>query len=193
MEKIAPKADFVFIPNEIEVNDGVARISKVCKMYFDGFKELGGNVYIIEQDVQATCEGDFQHHFLEGQRGHSPFIFLKKFKEGFEDTLSTPLLVKKPLLNGSMTWEIPTRLYDASNDTAVSDAKPETIMDSINLLSEDQEPNFEAIDKRFKLIKKVTVVQKFILENGVLYFEKGGYRLFSLDLKQYPTVFECFK
>lgn len=193
MQEISPKSDFIFIPQEIEINDEqVVVISKIANIFFEKLKDLGNSVYIIEQDVQTVCTGDFGYHFEEGKRGHSPFPFLKKFKENFQDTLSTPLRRDKPLFNGELSWTIPTYLYDTKKNPIYAKGDHEAIL-NFSFVDESSQTNFEELNKNFDLIQKIEIVQSFILNNGVLSFEKGGYKLFFLDLKQYPHIFKCFQ
>jgi len=161
--------------------------------------------YIIEQESYATCEGDFQFHVFNVETvGHNPKVCLVRYGKDSIDELGTLLNIEqgKPLLNGSLVWVIPLYVFDVSRNRDGSEKEEKIILDATKQQEVEApyvegtvEADFSKISDMYYLVKKIEVIQKFVLENGVLTMSKNGINLLTLDLKEYEHIFPhyCFE
>ena len=191
-----------FAPINIEpVTETMVEVSVFAKNFFN--HSLGEHPYFIEQECYATCEGDFRTHaaFNPDMIGHSPSPQMLRYDGSGQDKIATTFTLGLPIGNGSLTWAIPMYIFDVgrhkdgevSKEKTIYDVtKPKTINppEKTNPDTDLPEIDFEAMEGKYKLIAQIEVVQRFVLENGVLTMSKNGADLLRLDLKQYPHVFQ---
>ena len=108
-------------------------------------------------------------------------------KAVLQDRVSTVLDKRKVAKNGSLTWKIPTLIFDAQKYHSIdpSSIPPKTIsLESI--ISKDglPRPCLEATVKKYhlNLVLKIEVIQRYVLENGFLTMMKHKQVLFQYDL-----------
>ena len=185
-----------FAPVNIEpVTESMVEVSVFAKTFFN--HPLGDHPYFIEQECYATCEGDFaEHAFNPNFIGHSPSPQMLRYSGTGQDKISTALTLGKSIENGSLTWKIPMYIFDIGLTGSGETRKDKILLDEETpktkdpIYSDYPEVDFEKMKLEYKLVAQIEVVQRFVLENGVLTMSKNGADLLRLDLKQYPHVFQ---
>jgi hypothetical protein len=197
MEVISPtKENLFFTPVSIDkVTKEMVEVSVFAKSFFN--KELGEHPYFIEQECYAECEGDFGvHAFNPKFIGHSPSPQMLRYDGSGQDKLGTTFILENSIKNGSLTWNIPMYIFDIGFYGNGEVRKDKVLLDEEipktrnPIYSEYPEVNFEKMEVEYKLIAKIEVVQRFVLDDGFLTMSKNGADLLRLDLKQYPHIFQ---
>jgi len=190
-----------FVPSTIfETGDPLAiEISQIAKVHFENLQSLTKTpseyLYIIEEEIDAHYEGDFNAQTLfqglsseQRSLSHNPAPVLKQIgKAVLQDQVSTVLDKRKAAKDGSLTWQIPTLIFDAHEYLSIdtSSLPPKTIsLLSINDENDLPRPSLEATVKKYhlNLILKIDVIQRYVLENGFLTMEKHEQVLFQYNL-----------
>ena len=120
------------------------QIEQIVKIFFDNIEALEHYhpqcMYILEHEIDGVPTEDFDPQTIfpnlsgVGERrmlGHSPLGSLKRLKKDFlgitslQDRVSVLLDKRKPALNGDLTWNIPTFIYNAKDylDRITTDPK----------------------------------------------------------------------
>lgn len=184
--------------------DTLIKVSVLAKLILDG--DLGEHPYFIEEECYADCQGDFTvHAFNPTTIGHGPKVQLMRYSvyPGNIDEIGTmfEIDISKKVLNGALIWKIPFYVFDISQNSEGVDYEVKAILDlqkprlkDVEYNEEGTGANFEELQKMYRLIQRIEVVQQFSLENGVFSIHKNGIPLLSLDLKQIPQIFPlaCF-
>lgn len=202
MEQLPPisNQNLFFAPVNLDkVTESMVEVAVFAKNFFN--QDIGIHPYFIEQECFAQCEGDFvQHAFNPLCIGHSPSPQMLRYDGNGQDKIATTFTLGQPINNGSLTWNIPMYIFDVAfngqgdlrADKPIHDiTKPKAIdpTEKINQETELPEIDFEELVKQYKLIARIEVIQRFILQDSVLTLSKNGITLLQLDLKQYPYVF----
>jgi len=192
-----------FVPNTIfETGDPLAiELSQVAKVHFENLQALTKTpseyLYIIEEEIDAHYEGDFNAQTLVQRLdksfyhslSHNPAPVLKQIgKTTLQDQVSTVLDKRKSAKNGSLTWRIPTFIFDAQEYLSIdpSSLPPKTIS-LLSITSHDDDlprPSLEATIKKYhlNLIHRIDVIQRYVLEDGFLTMIKHEQVLFQYNL-----------
>lgn len=188
-----------FIPRTIfEIPPSTVEISQTVNVSFENIQDLIEGVppdylYITELEVNAQYEGDFDSQTLSQNPitkeitrslSHSPTPALKQIgSKSLEDRVTVVLDKNKPINCGFLQWEIPTLIYNAQKYLSINEENPPEVI-FFQYDAEDK-PNLELTVQEYQLelIREITVVQRYILENGFLTMMKHQNIQLQYDLK----------
>lgn len=174
--------------------DTLIKVSVLAKLILDG--DLGEHPYFIEEECYANCHGDFTAHaFNPATIGHGPKVQLMRYSvyPGNIDEIGTMFEIdtstSKKILNGTLIWKIPFYVFDISQKSEGIDHEVKAILDLQKPRVKDVEYNeqgtgadFEELQKMYRLIQKIEVVQQFSLENGIFSIHKNSHPISQIFL-----------
>jgi len=186
-----------FKPRSIfEITSSTIEISQIINVSFKNIKTLTHvlpkYLYVVEEEVNAEYKGDFDAQTLVtlGSRsyhslGHGPSPSLRQIdKTALEDRVSVMLDKNKAAKNGHLIWNIPMLIFNAqSYISSIDSAEDPTKIIPLKYTSETVPSIKLTVGKlKLELIKKINVVQKYILKDGILTMIKHGSIQFQFDL-----------